>query len=64
VERLISSVVFFRKRNRDAVHYEGRVYEGLAYTYDGEVIWGATARIMNNLVGIVKEKMDLPLEVR
>jgi 8-oxo-dGTP pyrophosphatase MutT (NUDIX family) len=64
VERLITVPfrVFFENGTVMPVNYEGRVYEGLAYTYDGEVIWGATARIMNNLVGIVKEKMDLPFE--
>ena len=41
------------------VRYEGGVYESLAYTYDGEVIWGATARIMDNLVSIVKEKLQV-----
>jgi 8-oxo-dGTP pyrophosphatase MutT (NUDIX family) len=64
VERLITVPfrTFFESGTVMPVHYEGRVYEGLAYTHDGEVIWGATARIMNNLVGIVKEKMDLPLQ--
>jgi 8-oxo-dGTP pyrophosphatase MutT (NUDIX family) len=64
VERLITVPfrAFFESGTVMPVNYEGRVYDGLAYTYDGEVIWGATARIMNNLVSIVKEKMDLPLE--
>jgi 8-oxo-dGTP pyrophosphatase MutT (NUDIX family) len=64
VERLITVPfhTFFESGTVMPVNYEGRVYDGLAYTYDGEVIWGATARIMNNLVGIVKEKMDLPLQ--
>ena len=64
VERLITVPfrIFFENGSVMSVNYEGRLYEGLAYTYDGEVIWGATARIMNNLVGIVKEKMDLPLQ--
>jgi 8-oxo-dGTP pyrophosphatase MutT (NUDIX family) len=64
VERLITVPfrIFFENGSVMPVNYEGRLYEGLAYTYDGEVIWGATARIMNNLVGIVKEKMDLPLQ--
>jgi 8-oxo-dGTP pyrophosphatase MutT (NUDIX family) len=35
------------------VEYEGRTYQSLAYTYDGEVIWGATARIVRNLVEIL-----------
>jgi len=36
------------------VVYEGAIYHGLAYRYKGEVIWGATARIMLNLVDLVK----------
>ena len=35
------------------VEYEGRSYRNLAYTFDGEVIWGATARIMRNFVEIL-----------
>jgi 8-oxo-dGTP pyrophosphatase MutT (NUDIX family) len=40
---------------------EGGTYYGLAYRYQGEVIWGATARIMQNLVNLVKRKIDLPV---
>jgi 8-oxo-dGTP pyrophosphatase MutT (NUDIX family) len=43
------------------VVYEGATYLGLAYRYKGEVIWGATARIMQNLVNLVKRKLDLPV---
>lgn len=46
------------------VVYEGGTYYGLAYQYKGEVIWGATARIMQNLVNLVKSKLDLPVEDR
>jgi 8-oxo-dGTP pyrophosphatase MutT (NUDIX family) len=35
------------------VDYQGNIYHGLAYTYEGEVIWGATARIIDNLVDIL-----------
>lgn len=35
------------------VEYEGKTYESAAYPYDGDVIWGATARIMENLVEII-----------
>jgi 8-oxo-dGTP pyrophosphatase MutT (NUDIX family) len=64
VERLITVPfrVFFESGTVMPVNYEGGVYEGLAYAYKGEVIWGATARIMDNLVGIVKEKMNLRLK--
>ena len=46
------------------VVYEGATYHGLAYQYKGEVIWGATAKIMQSLVELVKEKLNLPLENR
>ncbi len=39
------------------VVYEGGTYYGLAYRHKGEVIWGATARIMQNLVDLVKVKL-------
>jgi 8-oxo-dGTP pyrophosphatase MutT (NUDIX family) len=42
------------------VNYEGNFYHGLAYAYEGEVIWGATARIMDNLIIILKGKLNLP----
>jgi 8-oxo-dGTP pyrophosphatase MutT (NUDIX family) len=35
------------------VEYEGKIYQNLAYNYDGEVVWGATARIIRNLVEIL-----------
>jgi 8-oxo-dGTP pyrophosphatase MutT (NUDIX family) len=35
------------------VDYQGGIYHGLAFTYEGEVIWGATARIMQNLMDIL-----------
>lgn len=43
------------------VVYEGASYQLPAYRYRGEVIWGATARIMQNLVDLVKIKLDLPV---
>ena len=49
---------------RYPVVYEGVTYETLAYRYRGEVIWGATARIMENLAELVKRKLDLPVENR
>jgi 8-oxo-dGTP pyrophosphatase MutT (NUDIX family) len=46
------------------VVYEGATYQILAYRYRGEVIWGATARIMQDLVDLVKRKLNLPVENR
>jgi len=43
------------------VVYEGATYQTLAYRYKGEVIWGATARIMQNLVDLVKRRLNLPV---
>jgi 8-oxo-dGTP pyrophosphatase MutT (NUDIX family) len=55
VEKLIQVPLslFFAPEKFIPVEYEGRTYQGLAYAYDGEVIWGATARIMQNLVEIL-----------
>lgn len=41
------------------VDFEGKVFEGLAYIYEGEVIWGATARIMKNLIQILGDHLSL-----
>ncbi len=46
------------------IPYEGQILESFAYTYDGEVIWGATARIMKNLVEILAENLLLPASPR
>jgi len=40
------------------VEYDGRIYQNVAYQYDGEVVWGATARIMRNLVEILRESLN------
>ena len=45
--------LFFEKEEILPVEYEGKVYQNLAYSFDGEVIWGATARIMKNFVEIL-----------
>ena len=39
--------------------YEGILYEGPVYNYRGDVIWGASARIMKNFLEILGEKMGL-----
>jgi len=37
------------------IQYEGNVFQSWAYSYDGDVIWGATARIMKNFMEILEE---------
>lgn len=49
---------------RDSVEYEGAVYRTKAYSYGNEVIWGATARIMDNLMRVIACRLDLPIEKR
>ena len=39
--------------------YDGLPYKGPTFTYKGETIWGATAKIMDNLVRAVVDKMPL-----
>lgn len=41
------------------VEYGGRSYVGQTYQYDGETIWGATARLMKTLIDVLGEKIDL-----
>ena len=44
---------------RDTAEYEGVTYRGVAYEYEGDIIWGATARMMENFMNIVGEKIPL-----
>jgi len=67
VERLINvPLEVFHPENtgsrRHAVEYEGATYAGPAYEYKGDLIWGATARIMENLMNIIGHKLPLPGE--
>ena len=39
--------------------FEGVTYPGSAFEYEGDVIWGATARILVNLVEILGGRLDL-----
>ena len=45
---------------RDSVEYEGMTYRAIAYEYNDDVIWGATARMMENFMNILGHKLDLP----
>ena len=38
------------------VKYDGCVYQSVLFQYNGEVIWGATAKIMENLIEILGRK--------
>ena len=40
------------------IEYEGTVVESLSYVHEGEVIWGATARIMKNFIQILGNSLD------
>jgi len=51
--------LFFGAEEMIPVEYEGKIYQNLAYTYDGEVVWGATARIMRNLVEILLSSFNI-----
>jgi 8-oxo-dGTP pyrophosphatase MutT (NUDIX family) len=42
------------------VESRGVTFETLAYEYKGDFIWGATARIMDNLMDIIGHKLPLP----
>jgi 8-oxo-dGTP pyrophosphatase MutT (NUDIX family) len=45
---------------RDSVEYEGMTYRAIAYAYNGDLIWGATARMMENFMNILGHKLHLP----
>ena len=65
VERLIIVPIdVFQTENSEpniyAVEFEGETYHTQAYEYNGDVIWGATARMIENLMGIIARKLPLP----
>lgn len=47
---------------RDWAEIEGKIYHGAVYHYHGDVIWGATARIMQNFVDVIREGLDFSVE--
>jgi 8-oxo-dGTP pyrophosphatase MutT (NUDIX family) len=51
------------KYKRDRAEFEGVTYQTPAYVYDGDVIWGATARIIEGFMGILKSELDLPAKL-
>ena len=61
---LIPLSVFHPENTRtrgDRYEHRGEIVETPTYSCNGDVIWGATARIMENLMGILVEKIDLPV---
>ncbi len=44
---------------QNSAEFEGVIYPGSAFRYKGDVIWGATARILENLMRILEGKLDL-----
>lgn len=49
----------YTKQKTRVVEHEGSLYEGPAYIYQGDIIWGASARIMENFLDILGEKICL-----
>ena len=45
---------------KDSVNVDGFIYHGTSYEYQGHVIWGATARIMENFIHFVGASLCLP----
>jgi hypothetical protein len=45
---------------KDSIEVDGFTYHGTSYEYQGHAIWGATARIMENLIRIIGENLYLP----
>ncbi len=36
-----------------SIFHEGKVYNSFAYNYNGDIIWGATARMVKNLIEVI-----------
>jgi 8-oxo-dGTP pyrophosphatase MutT (NUDIX family) len=47
---------------RATFEFEGVTYQTPAYVYHGDTIWGATARIMENFIHLLREKLGLSME--
>ena len=65
VERVVKAPLSLFQRansekNRYSVEYEGVIYETPAYEYGEHTIWGATARMMENFMEIIGDKLCLP----
>lgn len=48
------------ENKKETFEFEGVTYQTPAYIYDGDTIWGATAKIMENFVDIIRENLSLP----
>ncbi|MBL7178301.1 MAG: CoA pyrophosphatase [Desulfobacteraceae bacterium] len=48
------------EKRRYPVEYDGVTYQTSAYEYREHIIWGATARIMENFMEIIGDKLCLP----
>jgi 8-oxo-dGTP pyrophosphatase MutT (NUDIX family) len=48
------------KYKRYSAEFEGVTYPTPAYLYKGDLIWGATARIIEGFMEILKRELDLP----
>jgi 8-oxo-dGTP pyrophosphatase MutT (NUDIX family) len=44
---------------KDFVNVDGYPYHGTNYQFDGNIVWGATARVMENFMGIIEDKIKL-----
>jgi 8-oxo-dGTP pyrophosphatase MutT (NUDIX family) len=51
-------------RGRTTIERRGFVFETPAYLFDGQVVWGATARIVEELLGRVAPLLDRDRRVR
>ena len=69
VERIIPVPLdVFHPENREArgdiFEYMGKPYLGPTFYYKGEVIWGATAKIMDRFMDLIADKLPLPHRIK
>lgn len=65
VERVVKAPLgLFHRANSEkkqySVEYKGVTYETPAYEYGKDLIWGATAKMMENFMEIIGDKLCLP----
>jgi len=48
----VSSLLYEAKRGEERYTFDGEIYVGYSYEYEGRVIWGATAQIVRQLLEV------------
>ena len=63
VEKILSVPISFLFKDGSArfrsIYYDGKLYNSIVYEYNGNIIWGATARIVKNFIDIISGRSSV-----